>query len=145
MRQSELGLETAKDYERVVTALVSIHLGEDQLDGQGPTLEEEFVSIGVALASVREDKTMNVHLQSSFKILHSLLLLSYCHVRRRRQVNPEKVDTIRRHIANQENDCRRIMKGALWINSVINKMVVKGWTIQRATELFFIGEFMDMT
>lgn len=73
-----------------------------------------------------------------------LVLLSYCVFLREKGVSYETIDRIIQHIVGREYDRRRLLNSALWINSVIVALVSHGWTIYRATKLFFIGMFSTL-
>ncbi len=77
--------------------------------------------------------------QKSFATFQALILLSYCEVLRKRGVLQETLDPIIQHIGGRQCDRRRLLNSALWINGVIVALVSHGWTIYRATELFFIA------
>ena len=84
---------------------------------------------------------MNAKLQKAFATFQALILLSYCEVLRKRDVPQDTLDTIIQHISGRERDRRTLLDSALWLNGVIVALVSHGWTIYRATELFFIGVF----
>lgn len=72
-------------------------------------------------------------------------MLSYCEVLRKRGILYDTVDRIIQHITDRECDRRRLLESVLWINGVIIDLVSHGWTIYRATELFFIGLFSKLS
>ena len=62
---------------------------------------------------------------------------------RKRGLAYETIDRKIQHITEaREWDRRRLLDSALWINEQIVKFVRHGWTIHRATELFFLGMFL---
>ena len=71
-------------------------------------------------------------------------MLSYCEVLRERSVPYETIDRIIQHIAGREYDRRKLLLSASWLNGVIVDLITCGWTIYRATELFFIGVFSEV-
>lgn len=85
----------------------------------------------------------NVKCQRSFATFQALILLSFCEVLRKRRVPYEIIDHIIEYIA-KERDRRRLLNSARWINGVIVGLVTHGWTISRATELFFICTFVEL-
>ncbi|MCJ1248447.1 hypothetical protein MMC30_005665 [Trapelia coarctata] len=74
---------------------------------------------------------------SDFK---AFLLLSLCEVLTKRGTSPKIVDQMTQSVTNASKDQRlRLRRSALWVNSLINELVKRGWNIYRATELFFIN------
>lgn len=95
-------------------------------------------------ALLTRDSLTNAKLQRSFATFQALILLSYCQVLRKRGVSYETVDRIMQHVAGSEYDRRRLLESAPWINGLIVALVSSGWTIYRATELFFLGLFSKL-
>lgn len=143
-RQVELGLKTVEQYEGVIRAFgnrANIKTEASQGDGHS---QNELVNVAERLALLTRDSLANANLQRSFALFQALILLSYCEVLRRKDVPYETVDGIIRHIAEKESDRKKLLASALWINDIINKLVSNGWTIYRATELFFISMFSKL-
>jgi len=145
-RQTELGLNTVEQYEQAIRAFIHRTNIIDkrkphQGDGQS---EHQLVELAKRLALLTKDSLENAELQRSFALFQVLILLSYCVVLRKKGVPYETIDRIIQHIAGREYARRRLLNSALWINSVIVALVSHGWTIYRATELFFIGKFSTL-
>ena len=140
--QTELGLNSARQYEEVIRAFIgSTNLEFKREPWQiGGHLENELVDLAERFALLTKSSLTNAKLQRSFANFQALILLSYCEVLRKRGIPYEDVDRIIQHITNaREWDRRRLLDSALWINKIIVELVGHGWTIYRATELFFIG------
>ena len=140
-RQTELELNTLEQYEEVIRAFTDrsnvIVKGEPH-QGNGNS-KNELVDLAERFALLTRDSLTNAKLQRSFAKFQALILLSYCEVLRKRDVPYDTIDRIIQHIAGRERDRRRLLDSALWINGVVVDLVSHGWTIYRATELFFIG------
>jgi hypothetical protein len=107
--------------------------------------ENELVIIGVKLALLADSSLENEVLQKSFSYFQALLLLSYCGLLEKRGVLYETVDRITQYVSCfREMDRRRLRSQALRINLLIHELVKGGWTIYRATELFFISMFSNV-
>ena len=141
-RQIDLGLKTVEQYEGVVRALGNcVNINTESSRGDENS-EDELVNLAERFALLMRNSLTNAKLQRSFALFQVLILLSYCEVLRTlKDVPYETIDGIIKHIAAQENDRKKLLKSALWINGIINDLVSNGWTMYRATELFFIGMF----
>jgi len=106
--------------------------------------ESELVELAERFALLTGHSLMNAKLQKAFATFQALILLSYCEVLRKRGVPQDTLDPIIQHIGGRERDRRTLLASALWLNGVIVALVSHGWTIYRATELFFIGVFYKL-
>ena len=140
-RQRELELNTVEQYVEVIQALTGRTnivpkrkpLPEDRQS------ENEVVDLTERFALIKRDSLKNAKLQRSIATFQALILLSYCEVLRKRGVPYRTVDRIIQPITSREIDRRRLLSSALWVNGVIVHLVSHGWTVYRATELFFIS------
>jgi hypothetical protein len=140
-RQTELELNTVAQYEEVIRAFTSrtnITPKREPHQGNGNS-ENELVNLAERFALLTRNSLANAKLQKSIATFQALILLSYCEVLRRWGVPYETLDRIIQHIAGRESNRRRLLASALWVNGVIVDLVSHGWTIYRATELFFLG------
>lgn len=111
-----------------------------------PNSEDGLVVIGVKLALLANSALENVALQKSVSYFQALLFLSYCGILEKRGVSYEKVDQLTEYVSCfRELDRRRLRSQALRINLLIHELVIGGWTIYRATELFFMSMFCSIT
>ena len=144
-RQIELDLNTVEQYEQTIRAFTDrtniTFKGEPYQ--RGNHLEHELVELAERFALLTKASFTNAKRQRSFATFQALILLSYCEVLRKRNVSYETVDRIIEHIAGERNR-RRLLSSARWINGVIVELVNHGWTIYRATELFFIGAYFRL-
>lgn len=138
-RQIELGLKTAEQYEGVIRAFGNVANTGIEATYENTNLGDELVHLAERLALLTKSSLANAQLQRSFALFQALILLSYCLVLRNRDIPSDQIDRIIRHIAANEKDRKKILKGASWIHEAINGLIDNGWTIYRATELFFIG------
>ena len=145
-KQTELELNTVEQYEQAIqafTARTNIIVEREPYRGDGRS-EHELVDLAERFALLTRDSLTNAKIQRSFATFQALILLSYCQVLRKRGVSYETVDRIMQHVAGREYDRRRLLESALWINGLIIALVSSGWTIYRATELFFLGLFSKL-
>jgi len=145
-RQTELELNTVEQYEQAIRAFTdrtNVIVERQPYQGDGHP-DHELVNLAERYALLTRDSLTNAKLQKSFATFQALILLSYCRVLRKRGVLQETLDPIIQHIGGREYDRRRLLDSALWINGVIVALVSHGWTIYRATELFFIGVFFKL-
>ena len=142
-RQIELGLQTAEQYEEVIRAFGHIAETSAVASNEVNSSGDRLVDLAERLALQRRSSHANANLQRSAALFQALVLLSYCEVLRRRGVAYETIDRIVGYIAVLEDERKKILEGALWINGIINKLVDSGWTIFRATELFFLSAFFQ--
>ena len=144
-RQTELDLNTVEQYEQTIRAFTdrSNVIVERETYQRGEHLEHELVELAKRFALLTKASFTNAKRQRSFATFQALILLSYCEVLRKRNVSYETVDRIIEHIAGERNR-RRLLSSARWINGVIVELVNHGWTIYRATELFFIGAYFRL-
>jgi len=145
-RQIEI-VENDEQYERIICSLTShsrVHIKEEP-DQKNPESEDELVTIGVNLALLTDSSLKNEKLQKSFSFFQLLVFFSYCAFLRNRGISREIIDRITQNVTSfREKDRRRLISRALWINSIISKLVKNGWSIYRATELFFISIFSKL-
>lgn len=140
-RQTELELNTAAQYEEIIRAFTgrtNITPKREPYRGNGYS-ENELVNLAERFALLTRNSLANAKLQKSIATFQALILLSYCEVLRRWGVPYETLDRIIQHIAGRESNRKRLLASALWVNGVIVDLVSHGWTIYRATELFFLG------
>lgn len=144
-RQRELGLETVEDYEYVVqslacrsgVSLTSTHRGLNK-EVESPLI----VVIGRKLANLTKAALKNLQLQKSFAYFQFLLLLSYCEFLLKEGISNTVVDEIIKSITDvRQRDREELLKAVPWIHKLINALVSQGWTVFRATELFFLSKF----
>ncbi len=113
---------------------------------EDPNSENGLVVIGVKLALLANSALENVALQKSVSYFQALLFLSYCGILEKRGFSYETVDRLTEHVSCfRELDRRRLRSQALRVNLLIHELVIGGWTIYRATELFFISTLCSIT
>ena len=134
----------AKNYEAVIQSLTErskVDTFEEPSQGY-PESESALVVIGTKLAVLADSSLKNKTLQKSFSYFQALLFLSYCGLLEKRGFAYEAVDQITQHVSCfREMDRRRLRSQARRVNQLIRELVKGGWTICRATELFFISSF----
>ncbi|KAL6714255.1 hypothetical protein ACLMJK_007678 [Lecanora helva] len=145
-KQTELLLNTVEQYEQAIqaiTARTNVMVEKETSRAIGHS-EHELVNLAERFALLTKDSLTNAKLQRSFAMFQALVLLSYCQVLRKRGVSYETVDRIMHHVTDREWDRRRLLEGALCTNGLIVALVSSGWTIYRATELFFLSGFLKI-
>ena len=140
-RQNELKLDTVERYEQAVRAFTScINFKVEREPYHGDRRpENELVDLAEKLALLTSDSLANARLQKSFATFQALILLSYCEVLRKRGIPYTTLDRIVQKIARRESDRKRLLGSVPWIHGIIVNLANHGWTVYRATELFFIS------
>jgi len=144
-RQTELELNTVEQYEQSIRAFTdrtNVIVKREPYQ-RAEHSKHELIDLAERFALLTKASLTNAKRQRSFATFQALILLSYCEVLRKKDVSYETIDRIIEHIAG-ERDRRRLLSGARWVNGVIVDLVSHGWTIYRATELFFIGMSLEL-
>ena len=139
-RQRELGLNTVEQYEEIIRAFTdrtAINIKRKPYQG-GVRGEHELLDLAERFALLTQAPLTDAKCQRSFATFQALILLSFCEVLKKRDVSNENIHRTIEYIAG-ERDRRRLLNSARWINGLIFDLVGHGWTIYRATELFFIS------
>jgi hypothetical protein len=137
----------AKNYEAVIQSLTERSKVDalEEPSQENPESENDLVVIGIKLAVLADSSLKNEALQKPFSYFQALLFLSYCGLLEKRGVPYEAIDQITQHVSCfREMDRRRLRSQALRVNLLIRELVKSGWTIYRATELFFISSLPDI-
>ncbi|KAH8692571.1 hypothetical protein GQ44DRAFT_733996 [Phaeosphaeriaceae sp. PMI808] len=141
-RQLELGLNTVEKYEHVIQGFsrrahaVSKREYCKELGQSGG----ELIVVGKSLALLTKSSLENVDLQRSFAYFHVLILLSYCELLRQKGVSDEAIDELIQTVTDiRERDRKALLDTVPWIHQLIVELVQRGWTLHRATELFFLN------
>ena len=138
----------AKNYEAVIQSLTErskVNTLEAPNQGYSES-ENDLVAIGIKLPVLADFSLKTETLQKTLSYFQALLLLSYCGLLEKRGVSYETVDQITQHVSCfREMDRRRLRSQALKVNLLICKLVEGGWTIHRATELFLISWFLEIS
>jgi len=143
-RQIDLGLNTPEEYQEVIRAFGSDRgLRIEKAPASGRS-QNELINLAERLATLTRNSAHIAGLQTSVARFEALLLLSYCNVLTAKNFPHDTVDRIIAHITPRKSDRRRLLGSALWINDVINKLVSHGWSIHRATELFFLSMYYEL-
>lgn len=148
-KQTERELSTVEQYEEAIRAFTdrtNVVLKREPREGDGQS-DNELVAVAKRLALITQSSLANAKLQRSFASFQVLILLSYCGFLRKKDIPYDTIDKIIQQVTDApEYDRRRLLQSALWINGLIVDLVRNGWTIYRATELFFLGiHFMHLT
>lgn len=145
--QRQVGIiGTAAKYEAAIRALTAtVDAGEEssqkQLESDNHLVREE-----VKLPLLTNTPLENEALKRPFSYFRALVLLSYCGLLEKAGQPYEKVDQITKYVSCfREMDRRRLRSQALRINLLIDELVKGGWTIYRATELFFISTLPEIS
>jgi hypothetical protein len=96
--------------------------------------------VGQSLASLTSSSLKNAALQKSFAYFQVLIFLSYCEFLRQKKVSYEVIDKLIQTITNiRERDRKALLDSIVWIHHLVVELVRTGWSLYRATELFFIS------
>ena len=141
-RQLELGLNTVEKYERVIWdfprhAHVVCKREYNKEPGES---DSKLIVMGKKLAILTRSSLDNVDLQRSFAYFQVLILLSYCEFLRQKGVSDQVIDELIQTITDTRERNRKMLLDTIpWIHRLVVELVKKGWTLYRATELFFIS------
>lgn len=141
-RQSKLGLNTAEEYEDVIRRFsrsACVASKKEYFKELGD-LSDELITVGERLATLTKSSLENSHLQRSFAYFQVLILLSYCEILRQKGISGKAIDGLIQTITQmRENDRKSLLDTVPWIHQLIVELVRRGWTLYRATELFFLS------
>lgn len=108
--------------------------------------QDHLILIGRRLALWTDASLRAEALQRSFASFQAFLFLSYCGLLEKRGISHEVVDQITQCVSSfRESDRNRLRSHALRVNVFIQELVERGWSIHRATELFFLSWFSDIS
>ncbi|KAF2685219.1 hypothetical protein K458DRAFT_388112 [Lentithecium fluviatile CBS 122367] len=136
-RQLEV-VHNAKTYQIALSSLFTRDCGT------GPTLESQYptnlVAIGEQFARLTDSSLRRGKLQKSFSYFQALILLLYSAVLEKTGTDRRDVDTILDSVPTFGSKNKTSLRKAAWkVYEVIEKLVKAGWTMSRATELFFLN------
>jgi hypothetical protein len=143
-KQLELGLRTAEEYEQAIVAFrlqayagtVRPQCGELRTSNDKASL----LAVGQRLALFTKTSLEGAKLQKAFAHFHVLLLLSFCELLRHWNFSPEVVDDLlQRGLGKRERDREKLLVSVRGVHRMIVEIVRKGWSLYRATELFFLS------
>lgn len=141
-RQVELGLEGVNEYKEVIQSFTKqrdfkLTVGAHQHHLHSGNELVDRVEIYALLTKSSLTTATSMRALSNFQ---AFILLSLCRVLETKGVLPEKIDQITQHITDlPEKERLRLRRSAVWVNMLIVELIKRGWTIYRATELFFIS------
>jgi hypothetical protein len=144
-KQIELGLDTIEQYKKAIQGFISCiqaniiaHL-ENKLAGCSHD------SKGLLVALAMDRLLDNKKLLKALLYFQALLMSSCCAVLQAKDILYENLDLIMQRCTSMiETDCRRLPAYAVTINRLINKLMIHGWSIYQATELFLISMFSKL-
>lgn len=145
-RQNELLLQNEQQYEVVIrafTVCTNVGFKTERCKGDNESVDE-LVDLAEKFSLLTKSSLSNASLQRSFANFQALIFLSYCLVLREKGIPFEVVDQKIQHITDaREVDRRRLLDGAQHINNIIVDLTNHGWSIFRATELFFLSKALQ--
>jgi hypothetical protein len=129
---------TEQDYETLIRSLTSTECVVAHVVKPRPADESvTLYTLGLELASLKEQKSTNIRLGAASDHFNSLLFASYCVFIKRQGVKDEDIDDIwaRAHGRRRSPP----LNGARQLNACINRIADNDkWNVFRATELFMI-------
>ena len=135
-------VKTKEQYEQVVGGFTSKR-GIDIIDecsAGEPQSQNALVVIGIKFAEITNATIQSKELQEACANFQLFILLSYCSFLDDIGTRWEEIDKILQKISStREKDRRRLMGRAVIINRLICDLVIGGWPICRATEIFFLS------
>jgi hypothetical protein len=100
--------------------------------------ENELVALGIELAQSTESSQTLANVQQTKSNCQLLILLSYCSFLKANGIQENDINRILQKVTTaRENNRRRLLLRSTRINELICELVQSGWSLFRATELFF--------
>lgn len=142
-RQLDLGLTSANKYEDDIRGFLlsadTVAVAKDR-GVIHQELESELIMLGARMAVLTKSSLQNVRLRRSHAYFNVLIFLSYCKLLRQKGVSDGIVDELIQKCTNaRQQDREALLRTIPWIHQLITGLVRRGWTLHRATELFFIS------
>ena len=132
------GKLTAEQYENIVRSFTDCIHGickDGQIEARPVTISRDLAS-GLAEATLR---TFSYRFQV-------LIILSFCGYLEFKGVRKEVLEAIVKIVCGSKSiSWKRLIDSALRINRLISDLASNGWSIYRATELFFLCEFSNLS
>jgi hypothetical protein len=143
-KQIQVGLSGVDEYKNVVQAFIGNGDVEKELSHGGLLPENEVFGRAIRYPSLPKSCPAKSELSRASSNFQALVLLSLCVYLDKKGIPAKTTDPIIQLITNAGVDRRlRLLRSADDINDLIAELVDRGWSIYRATELFFIS--MSMT
>lgn len=121
------------------TGLIDVRRPGQVQDGDG-SLEDRLVKAARRFISYMKCSHSNSRAQRALGKFQALILLSLCYYLRQKGISYEIVDGLVQEITESgEYERRRLLDGAAWANNCVIGLVRKGYSVFRATELFFLS------
>ena len=144
-RQIKLGLDTVEQYEKAI----QVFIGRIRANVIRQPCQKNAHSKDKLADCSHDSKGLSVaHNETLLKALSNfqvLLVSSCCAVLQTGDISYETLDLILQRCTSMEKrDRRRLGTHAVTINRLINKLMIRGWSIYQATELFLISMFSKL-
>lgn len=144
-RQSQLGLGTAHDYENVVLAIIKqdaqfeVQEIAPQVEVRTLAYPDDYLRTGRQLAQRTERELCKTALQTRSSHFLAVLFFSYCAALEAMEVERHLIDSMMDTLTSFRSSKRACLrKRGKEINAAIITLVANGWSIGRATEIFFL-------
>lgn len=148
-RQTRLGLGNAAEYSATIRSFInmpaiSLVSGPTASRTWGPEHGEDpspaIMTLAKNFSKYTERSSQSAALQRACASFQRLILLSLCLILREKGSSVEEIDRIISWLSPVERVRHDCLKGAKWVNEAILALHLRqGWSLQRATELFFLG------
>ncbi|KAF1992777.1 hypothetical protein P154DRAFT_568403 [Amniculicola lignicola CBS 123094] len=135
-------VSTETEYTRIIRSFFTNHAVAEATTADTQEIQHpnQLIAVGLNFALLTDSSLKKSALQKSLSYFQALVLLSYCAVLIHSGVERHEVDKVMASVAMfGAIDYNKLRAGVLRVNRRINKLVEAGWTISRATELFFLN------
>jgi hypothetical protein len=137
-------LEIVKNSDTYHKTLSSLFVGDSAPGSTQAQYPNNLVAIGKQFAELTVSSSQSRKLQRSFSYFQAFILLLYCAVLERIGTDRREVDSILETVSTFGTKRKTTLRRSAWkAYKVIGRLVKVGWTISRATELFFLSKFVD--
>ena len=145
-RQLDLNLVEADDYVQLIRTLSLDEISDEVATKAVTCRQKSVLDFADAYSQRTAFSLRQAELQRCCANFQALVFLSYCQILAASGVESEVVDTFVQRITNlRENERRRLLQSASWVNEQIVELAKAGWDICRATELFFLSKRFDFS
>ena len=134
---------TPQNYQNAIRSLWTQNTVQEK--SPSASYSGNLIDIGSQLATVTQSSFQSAKLQKCLANFHALILLSYLALLESLGESIEATDSIIRSVqVFGTMNSRRLISGGKKANRLIQKLAGVGWSLCRATELFFLCKFSGL-
>ena len=140
-RETQLKLVDGEErYKRIARSFTRGIGIVGEISQENPQPSGDLIATGIKLAQLTGSSMVSMARQKAFAHFQLLVLLSYCLFLESNHTSWEAIDGILQTVTSfSEYKRKRLLIRARRVNTLICNLVLGGWSIYRATELFFLN------